>query len=490
MKLTVLACMLAVLSLWRGVISPGETLGPAPGSLLVMTAEVTDRAATVWVRGVDDDVPVTLEYSGLGAPEAAAVIALSPAHDLTGHARVEGLRPSTRYEYRVRQGEHVAVGSFLTAPAPDEAAPVRFLWSGDLGGAGHCRRVEDGYRIFPPMTARRPDFFLFVGDTIYADHFCAGPEFVPGNDFVARTADEFRRKHRYNRGDPALQQFFRTASVYAIWDDHEVRNNFAGPHEPLMPAGREAFLDYFPVVSRWENPTQMYRRVRRGRLLELFILDARQYRSANREPDGPDKTMLGGAQLAWLLAGLRTSTAVWKVIVSSVPLGMYTGGPGADAWSDTTFFGAPRRNGTGFTRERDLILGTLRDLAIPDVVFITGDVHHAELIRHQLSPDYAVHELIAGPLSARQGHPRFLERSLRSRSLGGLGWADNFGEFAVGPDRLTVRIIDAAGTVRLTRVFRPAAREPDTTASRVEVGRGGFTGRSHRPPWSGSTVGS
>ena len=57
----------------------------------------------------------------------------------------------------------------------------------------------------------------------------------------------------------------------------------------------------------------MYRAVRWGRLLEIFILDTRQYRSANSEPDGPAKTMLGAAQKRWLLDGVTASTALWKV---------------------------------------------------------------------------------------------------------------------------------------------------------------------------------
>jgi hypothetical protein len=81
-------------------------------------------------------------------------------------------------------------------------------------------------------------------------------------------------------------------------------------------------------------------------------------------------------------------------------------------------------------------------------VFVSGDVHHAELLRHEPSPGFTVHEFVAGPLAARQGYPRFLDRSLNSRSLGSLGFTPNFGELVIDGSTLHVRVIDASGAVR------------------------------------------
>jgi alkaline phosphatase D len=304
------------------------------------------------------------------------------------------------------------------------------------------------------MARRAPDLFLFVGDTIYADQACGGAPHVRIAVSVADSLDAFRAKHRYNRADPALQAFFRTTSVYPIWDDHEVRNNFVGPDEPLMPVGRRAFQEYFPVLGPPEERPRLYRAIRWGRHVEVFVLDTRQYRSANATPDGPDKTMLGAAQRRWFLDAAAASDATWKLVVSSVPLGIFTGGRHADSWSNANVLGYPR-GGTGFAHERDLILAELRARGVRNVVFLTGDVHHAELLRHRPAADYAIHEFIAGPLSARQGYPRFLDRSLRSRSLGSLGFAMNFGEILADATALTARIIDISGTTRATTTLRP-----------------------------------
>jgi len=273
----------------------------------------------VWARlGAEGEVAVALKpATGDGV---TGVLEITRRGDFTGKRVLSGLTPATRYAWEARGAGETVRGEFVTAPPHDEGAPVRFLWSGDLGGGGFCRRVDGGYRIFKAMARARPDFFLFVGDTIYADVKCDRPGVVPGADFIATRLDQYRARHRYQREDPAMQELLRATSVDAIWDDHEVRNDFSGPTEPLMPTGRRAFVEYWPIVPPDEEPTRLYRKFRWGRLLEVFILDTRQYRSPNAEPDGPGKTMLGAAQRRWLVDNVATSTATWKVAVSSAAL--------------------------------------------------------------------------------------------------------------------------------------------------------------------------
>jgi len=421
-----------------------------PHGVLVTIGEVTTDRATLWVRG-DAATPVRLRY-GLADDDASPAkdvdVALVSGRDQTGRAVLDALAPGTRYVYEVRQDDARTHGTFVTAPPVDADVPARLLWSGDLGANGYCRDVEDGYRIFRAMARRQADLFLFVGDTIYADQPCGVRPHVPGADYVAQTLAEFHGKHRYNRADPAVQALMRTTGVFAIWDDHEVRNNFAGPTEPLMPLGLQALLDYWPIQGPPEEPRRLYRSFRWGRHLEAFILDTRQYRSANAEPDGSAKTMLGAAQRDWLLRGLSGSDATWKLVVTSVPLGMFTGGRHSDSWSGANLFGFARTGPGGFVHERDLILRFVRDAGLRNVVFVAGDVHHAELIRHEPSPGFVVHELVAGPLAARQGYPRFLDRSLNSRSLSSLGFTPNFGELVADGSALQARIFDASDAVR------------------------------------------
>jgi len=422
--------------------------------LLVASGDVTATSAVLWLRGVAEGEALVEWGPADGALAPGARLRLTRAADLTARVAVTGLAPATRYAYRVRQRGEAARGEFTTAPEPDTPAPVRVHWSGDLGGGRLCRPRAGGYRIFRTMAERRPDVFLFVGDTIYADHRCGGPDVVPGADFVAVDLAGFRAKHRYNREDPWLAAFLARTPVYAIWDDHEVRNDFAGPTEPLMPLGRQAFLEYWPILPPPEEPGRLYRKFRWGRLLEVFILDTRQYRSPNAERDGPGKTMLGAAQRQWLLDGLTASTATWKVVVSSVSLSVPTGRRARDSWSSATIWGVPE-DGAGFASERDAILATLRDRGVRNLIVLAADVHHAEVIRHRPWPGFVVWELIAGPLSAPPGRPRPLDLALNPESLFARGGVNNFGELVIEPRGVTVRLIAEEGAVLFTHTIAP-----------------------------------
>jgi alkaline phosphatase D len=238
-------------------------------------------------------------------------------------------------------------------------------------------------------------------------------------------------------------------SVYAVWDDHEVKNDFAGPTEPLMPLGRQAFFDYFPFRRNVEEPQRLYRSFRWGKHLELFFLDTRQYRSPNLQSDGPDKTMLGTAQLRWLLDSLATSTATWKIIISSVPLSAHTGSAlrGRDGWGGGIVT-------DGFTSELKKIVATLRDHRLRNVAWITTDIHVARVASYDPDQDGKAnfHEFISGPLSAITGNFDPLDQTFHPKVLYEETNFFNFGVVRINgkTGALTVEIRDQEGKVHYT----------------------------------------
>ena len=315
----------------------------APLHYGIASGEVAATSASIWARvdGEAGETAFTVEYASDAAfatVQGTQTATVSAASDFTGTVTLTDLQPATRYYYRVRSqstdNDYSSFGTFTTAPSPDRKQDVTFLWGGDLGGQGFCR--QPAYTIFSPMKGVNADFFIFGGDTIYADSPCPSPPNAPGSDFVATTQEQFWEKYRYQREDRLLRELLAATPLYPIWDDHEVKNDFAGPSEPLTPVGLKAFFDYFPLQRPTEEPQRLYRSFRWGQRLELFFLDNRQYRSANIQDDGPNKTMLGPAQLRWFLDGLAASTATWKVIVSGVPLSAHTGRilTGRDGWGE------------------------------------------------------------------------------------------------------------------------------------------------------------
>ncbi len=416
----------------------------------VASGEVSITSATIWAR-TNGESAFTVEYAT--QPNFATVVGMqtatvSAATDFAGTVTLTALQPATRYYYRVRSpssdAQDAASGDFTTAPLATRKQDVTFLWGGDLGGQGFCRQPD--YAIFAPMTALKADFFIFGGDTIYADSPCPSPPNVPGSDFAAITQEQFWAKYRYQREDPFLKDLLASTSLFPIWDDHEVKNDFSGPSEPLTPIGLRAFFDYFPLTRQAEEPHRLYRSVRWGKHVELFLLDTRQYRSPNLQPDGPDKTMLGPAQLRWFLDGLTASTATWKIVVSGVPLSSHTGRilTGRDGWGGGAV-------ADGFTTELRTIVSTLQEQRIRNVAWLTTDIHVARFFSYDPNrdgtPDF--YEFISGPLAAITGNLDSLDYTFHPTILYEENGFYNFGVVKVNgkSGALTAEIRDQTGKV-------------------------------------------
>jgi alkaline phosphatase D len=458
----------------------------------VVVGDVTARSAVLWARA-DRAATLNVVLSG-GGHGPIARVNVGTADDFTGKSTLERLHPATTYDYRVwfslgapgNARGPIVRGSFRTPPADDEGAAVRLAFGGDVAGQNVCRDAAEGFPIMNTIRMWRPDVFVGLGDMIYADNACEAAgrygNAQIGGVGVAVDLPGFWSHWRYNRADGASQQLLRETSYVGVWDDHEVVNDFGpltdAPTMPpysgvhLLPIGLQAFVDYTPIAIAPEAPTRLYRSLRWGKHLELFVLDTRQYRDANFAADSAvqPKTMLGREQLTWLKQRLADSDATWKVIVSSVPMSIPTGFPptnGRDGWAnfDQT---------TGFEHELLDILRFMEAQGIDDSVWITTDVHFAEVFRYRPfadNPSFTVHELATGPLNAGIFPNRDFDQTLNPERLFFYGpgtaadvtsWPEakrwfNFGTLEVGDDgELRAAIVDTAGTVQYSLELEPS----------------------------------
>jgi alkaline phosphatase D len=436
----------------------------------VAAGDVTADSAVIWFRTIGP-AKVRVEWSEMADPSTtpslpteSREVTTSSERDFTGRVVASSLRAATSYRYRIVPiGEESGgradpgdadrtSGRFTTAPLWNQSVGLTILWTADLGGQQRCRREEEGYAIFDQMVKVQAAFAVLLGDLIYADGGCPSPPNAPGGDFIATSIDQYRAKHRYQRGAAALQRFLSAVPVYVTWDDHEVRNNFSGPHEPLTPIGRQALLEYWPVRVLSEDSGRLYRSVRWGRTAELFLLDTRQYRDRNADLDGPEKTMLGKLQREWLMEGLTRSTARWKIIGTTVPLSIPKGGtltlPGNDSW-------ARGADGTGFFTELATIIQTLQANKIRNVIWLAADVHYVQANRYDVDQDGETdfYEFVCGPLSAAYGLPVQPDPILHPTTLYNEAGYSNFGVLTVGERRMTVEIRDDRGNTRFAGSF-------------------------------------
>ena len=489
--------------------APGEQVSHG-----VAVGDVTATGAVIWARASGaSTLQITLQQDGNARGTLLRrELPVTAAHDFTGKLAVEGLTPDTPYRYAIAvSGSSAVEGRFRTAPIATQAKAVRLAWSGDLG-SDVCRDQQEGYVIFQAINREALDFFVALGDMIYADFTCEakglyGNAQVPGEFGPSSDLPNYWAHWRYNREDPGYRQMLARIPYYAIWDDHEVSNDFGPLHvapgptkdkdKPLIALGLSAFLDYNPVVEHKETPKRLYRSFRWGKHLELIILDTRQYRDANFAPDDPKtpKSMLGREQLTWLKNTLTHSDATWKVIVSSVPMSVPTGvnpeipqeevtafmqatglgkklghmnrSGGLDSWANY-------EQGAGFEQELLDILRFMQQHGVNNNIWLTTDVHFAAAFRYTPfadAPAFQPREYITGPLSALLFPNRLFDTTLKPEQLffyGAEKFTDvrsydaakpwfNYGTIAVdSAGSLTVEIHKVDGTVVYTETLRPS----------------------------------
>ncbi|SEQ46478.1 alkaline phosphatase D family protein [Natrinema salaciae] len=469
----------------------GDGGGLVPLTHGVAVGDVTATTATVWARA-DRDATVHVAYShdqgfdGVGYDRTAVDVET----DHTGHVRLEELESGTRYRYHVwatraaetyrplddrddgrgprgeaERGDHsgdesieallpdaVESGTFVTAPAPDEEERVTFAWSGDTWGYGDDP-VEPPFPGLQTIAQREPDFFLYHGDTIYADAQTPAGK-ITANTPLDEALEIYRDKYKEMRDPPEeiaertnLQELLETTSVYTVWDDHEVINNFAGPIEPLMPEGRRAFREYWPLDRDDEaepgESNRFYDSFRWGKHVELFVIDTRQYRDPNVELG--TKTLLGREQLEWLKGALADSDATWKLLASPAPLGYPS-----DSW-------ATPADRTGYEGELLELVEYVRTESVSNLVVVAGDVHKSVVGGYDPDDDgtFEFVEAIAGPLGAPAGEPDDLYPALNPTEFFAKGEYTNFGTVDVDEsgETLTVGIYDERGTEQFTKTF-------------------------------------
>src|SRR5918999_1443261 len=316
-------------------------------------------------------------------------IATSGARGHSVKVRLGGLEPDERYFYRFETRDRESpVGRFQTALPADSNRPVRFAFFS-------CNEYTHGYfNAFDVMARDDIDFVVCLGDYVYSEayHSVAGGTGVrddmigepnPRNpDIVSEALSlaDYRAKYALYRSDRALRGLHARYPMVAIWDDHEVQDNYAGdaPGGGLdaskrwsaarRRAGYRAYFEAMPFFAQGDN--RVYRSDRHGRNVDLIMLDQRQYR--DDQPCGDavappcadwdqPRAFLGRRQMNWLKRRLRTSKARWKVIGSQTMMMPAKVAGGAfyafDSWQ-------------GYPREREELLAHIKARG---VVVIAGN---------------------------------------------------------------------------------------------------------------------
>lgn len=318
------------------------------------TGEVTQNSAIIWTRitrnktrningyrdlakrepRVDEYVPLTIpiedrEGAMPGAPGQVRLRYKSPGHagltdwvpvqkdnDFIHQFRITGLQPRTRYSVTVeaRPDDKTAVtdsvtGSFAT-PAPENA------WQDVTFSVITCQSYWDldnqaGFFVYPTMQKMDLDFMVAAGDMVYLDS--ESPR--------ARTVELARYHWHRMYSLPRHVEFHKTTPAYWEVDDHDSWANDGWPTMEAKWMNPLTFDESF-AVYREQVPIgdHLYRTIRWGKGLQIWLVEGRMYRSPNTMADGPEKLIWGHEQREWLMRTILESDADFRVLISPTPI--------------------------------------------------------------------------------------------------------------------------------------------------------------------------
>jgi alkaline phosphatase D len=413
----------------------------------VASGDPLDDRVVLWTRvSTESDDGVETGWRVATDPELRQVVAegttvSDPDADQTVNVDVTGLEPATEYFYAFdAEGETSPVARTRTLPGPG-ADRIRLAMVS-------CAKYNAGFfNAYARIAERDIDFVLHLGDYIYEAAQNPPASQTPPAD-IGRVVDplhecvtlaDYRRRYAHYRLDPDVQAMHHAHPMIGTVDCHEFadgawsggsvehRDDRDGPWAERMAAAFRARWEWTPARKPDPNdPSRVWRTVQVGELADLFLIDTRSMRD---EPAGgvskmvPGRTQLGPEQKAWLLGGLDTSTATWRVLANSSVMGHVWDprltsdtipallklkmiepngrGPDPDQWD-------------GYPQERDEILRSLRGPdGDRDAVVLSGDVHIGIAL-----------ELMRDPLG--RGEPvacEFVTTSLTSQNVDEkMGW--------------------------------------------------------------------
>ncbi len=372
----------------------------------IASGDVTQNSVVLWTRS---DVPGTLsfEYSkDANFANITGVALASVSNPLVPvKVSINNLNERTRYYYRATDSSGSSLsGTFLTLMSPGTKTGLRF------GASGDWRGELAPYPALTNATTKNLDFFVILGDTIYADYKSPA---LPLEQAIS--LNDFRIKHNEvyssHSGMNTLADLRASTSVFVSIDDHEVANDFSGAADvssdsrfasdpagtlindsALYNHGMQGFFEYNPILNnvykdtgtdpRMDGEFKLYRQRTMGSDAVFISLDTRSF----RDPGLPtvanpldqaevtnylitsltaNRTILGARQLANLKTDLLAAQAngvTWKFIGIPEPV------------QNLGVVGASDRF-EGYAKERTEVLKFIEDNRISNVVFITADIH-------------------------------------------------------------------------------------------------------------------
>lgn len=311
---------------------------------------------------------------------------------------------------------------------------------------GSCAEQWQPQPALEHAIAKNPDIFIYLGDNIYSDTY---------------SMDTLRKNYSILAAKPEYQKLKAAVPIYAVWDDHDFGWNDAGRHYPFKEESKNIFLDFFGEqgdhtihshpgiyhVSYFGDP---------GKRVQIIFPDLRTFRDkllpyhGNRSDDPrynytldyspyttSDSTMLGETQWQWIEEQLNEPADI-RIIASSTQFSITHNG--YEAWAN-------------FPHEQKRMLELIKKTRATGVLFISGDVHYAEISKLQVNGIYPIYDVTSSGITSTWDFATPNDNRIEGPIM-----ENNFGLVKIDWNKIdpeiTLQIHDATGTERISRTIK------------------------------------
>lgn len=281
--------------------------------------------------------------------------------------------------------------------------------------------------IYKIMSKEPAAFMLWLGDNWYYREV----------DYSSEWGLWYRASHDRSQG--VLQDFLKSMSHYAIWDDHDYGPNNEGKSYVFKDEARRVFQNYWCNPPTPANTGGIYTKFHYNDV-DFFLMDDRSFRSSDAFMDSingkanPDKRMWGPEQMDWLKNQLANSRASFKMICN-----------GSSILNTHNKYDCL----VHYPVEYNELLNFVELEKINGVVFLTGDRHHSEVLKHNIPNGYPLYEFLNSALTSGVYKVSDLEKSNPMMLLPMLVEQNNYTRASIsGPSKqrvLKIEFVDKYG---------------------------------------------
>lgn len=380
---------------------------------MVGYCEMTE--AVIWLQ-TNKKAIVKIVYFAIDNPSKifySADYSSSKEFGFTHHIILDELQPGKKYNYTVYIDNKKIVLPYETSFSSKKL----WEWREDapdftvaIGSCSYFNEIEldrpgksygSEYGIFESISKKNPAIMIWGGDNIY----------LREADWNSKTGIYHRYTH--SRSIKEIQPLLAKTQNFAIWDDHDFGPDDSDGSFYNKFLTQKAFKDFWANKSYGMNPEQnegIYSTFSWGDA-QFFLLDDRFFKTPNNRITG-ERTVLGNAQLEWLINALSFSKASFKIIV--------IGGQVLNSVAE-------KENYSNYPKEKEKLLQEILDNKIKGVFFISGDRHFTELSEVPRTNTYSLFDWTVSPLTSGVASENVWKENNIYRTKGSLIAQHNFG---------------------------------------------------------------